>query len=715
MSTDDTDSGAEYRGPQLNTRMNATTASGGFPFSRSTLGRHGIGDRQSLRLYDAFNYPSEDALDFDTWLSYYYREGPVAGLLDKLVTETWQSGAPTVSDDDPTAGEDDSEDTDFESDVKKLFSHNSDLDLRAPILDRLVAADILATLGEYAVIVFGVKDDASVKEPLEEGAVESDGFEGLAYVEVYAEKDVDFDPVNNLDDERHGRPDVYEIENGQEVHHSRVVHVAENTLVDPYRGIPYFKPIVNLIVNIQKILGASGEGYFRGGHPFTVIQPPDSVKNFGTQGSPQVERVPGTFGDQGSELADRIGGSIERYERLVTANGKIETLAPNVSSPADHIDAQWAGVAAAKDLPQAVIKGNETGERATTEDSASLRRRVGSRRNRYAETRIYRPTLDLLAHAGVVTAPDGDGYEVEWAPLSELTEQEEADLRSTNADALATATGGQPDRAASIAEIRKEIMGWSPERGSEAPDDVAEQDAEWSPGLSASEALEAGFQGGNTGTGTGIGVGAGPAGAVAAAGDGGQTVQAGDTERANAKYSDTDVVEYDSEGHLGVVITVETSDFTFKTSESDEREIEASSDNPAYVVARETEGSDVYRESDLSPGSFDEDTPDTDELVRSNALIPSWYGDVEDPFDQQEVEAHLSGRRQNAEKNPWVGFRPGKPEGWTRKSYLQAWVSLGGSWRSCVADMTGDISRPKRWCSALKDTVIGHEYWRGRF
>jgi len=66
--------------------------------------------------------------------------------------------------------------------------------------------------------------------------------------------------------------------------------------------------------------------------------------------------------------------------------------------------------------------------------------------------------------------------------------------------------------------------------------------------------------------------------------------------------------------------------------------------------------------------------------------------------------------------DPHVGFDE-LPPGWTRKSVLQAWASVGGTWRTCFARMVR-VRGPnfaKRWCSALKDEVLRTEEWRGKF
>ena len=66
--------------------------------------------------------------------------------------------------------------------------------------------------------------------------------------------------------------------------------------------------------------------------------------------------------------------------------------------------------------------------------------------------------------------------------------------------------------------------------------------------------------------------------------------------------------------------------------------------------------------------------------------------------------------------DPGVGF-DSDPRGWDRSSYLDAWATVGGTWTSCFARMTLHFSprMAKRWCAALKDTILGTEKWRTRF
>ncbi|EMA48007.1 anti-CBASS protein Acb1 family protein [Halococcus saccharolyticus] len=523
MSSDSDDESEPqvWRGPDLpQARTNAMYGGRSGVLSRSNFDGL-LDDARSPKMWDALGYPRENQLTFNTWLTYYLRGGPVSGLLDKFVNDAWQ-GRPDIVDDEPTEGDDEDDQTDFETAVENLFDNNAPNNprrtlLREALKPRLMAADLLARLGQYSVIVVGIKDDQSVSEKLDSD--DSRDLSDLAYIELYPQNKIDFTVSKDLDDDRYGRPDSYTITDANtetsDVHHTRVIHIASNTLVDPYRSIPFYKNIINRITDMTKIYGASGEGYWRGGYQGIVMKPPEAIKEIGGT----TQRVPTEFQDGGDALATQISNYVDRFDRTIRSNGEIETLGADIASPADHMDIQWEAIAAAKDIPQSIIKGNETGERATTEDNADWRSSVAGDRDSYLEARILRPLLDLLIRAGILPEPDGETYTIEWPALSELSEQEEAEIMERKANAINTATGKNPQQDTTTAERRKQIYDWSPERGSEAPDHVEAQD-ERSPGeLDAAINLDAEAEAASEGTASPATAPSGMAGTVRANAD----------------------------------------------------------------------------------------------------------------------------------------------------------------------------------------------------
>lgn len=164
-----------------------------------------------------------------------------------------------------------------------------------------------------------------------------------------------------------------------------------------------------------------------------------------------------------------------------------------------------------------------------------------------------------------------------------------------------------------------------------------------------------------------------------------------DGVEAAMKFDAGDVVETDT-GIIGVVLDRVTHDFTWPGGQG-ETKVEASSSRPVYIVGIETGGSKIFYASELSPSSIPEEE--------------------QKDLGEAEIEAELKAANIPGVDDPEVGFQPGEPEGWTTLSYLSAYASVGGSWRSCVSEMSGDVRSPKRWCSALKDEVYGTELWRG--
>lgn len=148
-------------------------------------------------------------------------------------------------------------------------------------------------------------------------------------------------------------------------------------------------------------------------------------------------------------------------------------------------------------------------------------------------------------------------------------------------------------------------------------------------------------------------------------------------------FSEGDVVEYDGD-NLGVVIERMTDSFTVPEGDDGEREVDASSDNPAYVVARETQGFGVFEESDLSSGSV--------------------------PDSEQGDPSELAGSK-IAKDAGWDRL----PDGWTRLTLLDAWSSMGGSFSGCTRHMADESVNSDQFCASMKDTVIGSTRWRGRF
>lgn len=161
----------------------------------------------------------------------------------------------------------------------------------------------------------------------------------------------------------------------------------------------------------------------------------------------------------------------------------------------------------------------------------------------------------------------------------------------------------------------------------------------------------------------------------------------------DTQYNEGSVVEYD-DGNRGVVTAVKTENFAVPEGEDSERDVEASSDEPKYVVARETGGFGVYRGNELASDSF----PDTP-------------GSASDVAEAEPTESAM------AKDVGWNSYPPTWEDSPipNRVILLDVWSSLGASFSGCVRHMRGDISDVNEFCGATKDEVLQTTRWRNRF
>lgn len=161
------------------------------PFTdRAWLGRHLGAGQQLSTIWQAVNYPEEKQLTFEAYWLRYQRQALAKAIIDKPANATWQELPEIIASepqtDDGSGGED--EITTFEQRVTELLSGEP---LRRTPLHRFNVVDRLASLGEYAVLVFGFRDGRNLSEPVggvQEGDALFDGLNDLMYLAVFGQE-----------------------------------------------------------------------------------------------------------------------------------------------------------------------------------------------------------------------------------------------------------------------------------------------------------------------------------------------------------------------------------------------------------------------------------------------------------------------------------------------------------------------------------------------
>ena len=703
-------------GPQVNTgevrdlRTNAIEAMEmqayeGRESLASILREQGSQYNGRRQLYEALGYEKDP--QWEHYYAKYDRGGIATAIVDKPVKDCW-GDTPIIHD---KVDEDNDQSTAFEEAVENFFEGEG---IRGSPLEMLETLDRMARLGEFALLFYGFNDEAvssgdadDLKNPV---ATESlNGLDDLSYLGVYHQGRVGDENTDGifLDDDvtsqRFQRPDHYKVDLddedrvGIEIHHSRIEHVAETPTDDPLYGRPILRAVYNRLDDLEKLLGGSAEMFWRGAYPGLVITPPDGA---------QFEAGSGAYSAPGTDVNDDPVGESQASQldrewrhglkRVFALQGNVEMMTPSVADPSNHIESQFLEISAALDIPQSILMGNETGERATQEDRRMYHEYLSRRRVRHCEDHILRPVIDRLIAYGILPEPTGDGYNVEWPPLDEPTESERAKTAKTKADALNTATAGMPDTAASIEEIREEIMGWSPEIGSEVEMGEASSGAN-AGGQPLPE--DAGYLARDEDRATDDGEGGerdptddpvwgtNPSGPVI-------TNEGDDGERTNeTRYQQGDAVE--TPDGLGVIAETYQRDVSYDGTDYD-----GSNKSPLYEVV--LEGTDphfgFYKGSDLKKTTIDTgiESP-AEDLAAERMNVAGEYDD--------------DGRVRTND----IGF-DSWPDSWEKSKKparliaLDAWSSMGGTWTGCFAEIGS-----KRICSAFKDEMYGTTHWRGGF
>jgi|APHM01.1.fsa_nt_gi hypothetical protein len=173
-------------------------------------------------------------------------------------------------------------------------------------------------------------------------------------------------------------------------------------------------------------------------------------------------------------------------------------------------------------------------------------------------------------------------------------------------------------------------------------------------------------------------------------------------------YTEGDVVQYDSDQHIGVVTEVYTEDFTIG---EDDTEYEASSNSPSYVVALEEGGYDIYSASDLDQiPEEDAFKRDMSEDKMMKAMADEMGSGIDCDADLTDVAVATLDATAGWDDYPDSWEEADRP---ARVILLDAWTSMNASFDGCVREMRTSMSSPQRFCASMKDEVYGgYTGWR---
>lgn len=368
-------------------------------------------------LYESLGYPEDRELIFEYYLAKYKRNAIANAVIDRPANKTWTGPIHVLSKEESTV----------DSELNAAWEiFKSEFKIKSV----LKKTDKLANLGRFAIILFGfddVRNDTGFKIPVGGNKVK------LVYLKSFPEGSVEIKEwEQNSSNIRYGQPNIYSIKVSEpgkdgftktvEVHHSRILHVNTEDLTSSIYGTPALEPIINRLIDIEKLLGGDAEMFWRGARPgYTALSRPDY-----DMGDPEIEA---------------LEGELDKYEhdlrRFITAQGvDIKALEQQVADPLNHLDAQIQAISAQTSIPKRILIGSERGELSSAQDANEWLSLIQTRQEEFAEPFILRPFINKCMDLGLLPKVDSYNYNVVWQDVFSPSEKEKVNIGKVRADSL---------------------------------------------------------------------------------------------------------------------------------------------------------------------------------------------------------------------------------------------------------------------------------------
>lgn len=356
--------------------------------------------------YKDFGYPEQ--VTFDQLFRVYHRNGIARAGVDKTVGKTWESNPWLLE--RPRDDGDDTAETPLERDVRERFA-----DLR--VWQHLAEADRRGLVGAYGGLILRVADSKAFDQPVERvtggllGLVEViPAWEGQLTVSQW-----DMDQTS----ETYGQPAMFQFNEASvgkdrqqprsfNVHPDRVIVWSRDGTV---HGRPFLEPGYNALLDIEKIIGAGGEGFWKNAKSAPVLEV-DKEAN--------LEAMARAMGVPATEILDKMNEQVsdwqQGFDQLLMLQGmQSKTLQVTLPSPEHFFAIALQSFAASVGIPLKILVGSQTGERASTEDANEWARTTMSRRTNQTIPNIML-VINRLEQFGII--PERE-WALDWGDLTE--------------------------------------------------------------------------------------------------------------------------------------------------------------------------------------------------------------------------------------------------------------------------------------------------------
>ncbi len=354
---------------------------------------------------EVLGYPAQ--LDIDDYYGLYERNDIASKIVDAYPDATWRT-IPKL-----------------ESEIEALSEGFwSVLGDDTSMVSEIKRADKLAQMGEYSILYLGFDDNVDLAQPVE-------GVVGLNYLKAYGRKHAEIHRWDmDLNSPRFGAPTEYKVRmqvgdqyTSKLVHYSRVIHIAEKTLDNPYVGIPRLQQVYNRLHDMKKVAGGSAEAFWINAAMILAFEA-ESDANFDKDGKQEIA----------NEIDEMMDG-LRRYIRLQGVQSKV--LSATVGNPKEHFEIIISLIGGSTGIPKRIFIGSEMGELASSQDEHNWISRNQERRETYGIPIILTPLVKTFQKYGIL--PEGEFY-FDWSVEDMTSAKEKAEVAQIKSSALASYT-----------------------------------------------------------------------------------------------------------------------------------------------------------------------------------------------------------------------------------------------------------------------------------
>ncbi|NTA79955.1 DUF1073 domain-containing protein [Agrobacterium tumefaciens] len=373
--------------------------------------------------YKDFGYP--EALTFDLLHKMYCRNGIAAAAVDKTALKTWQDTPYLLEQERDGSQKGKSKETPLEKDIRLKFSSMR-------LWAKLAEADRKAMVGGYSGVILRLRDGKRFDQPVDRVG---GGLNGLYRIDpVWAGQLKVADWNTDASSETYGEPTMYEFNEANvaddnpnkrslRIHPDRVLIWSEDGTVNS-RSL--LEPGYNDLIDIEKIKGAGGEGFWKNAKSSPVLEMPADVK---------IAEMAKAMGVTVQDVADKMNEQVEDFQKgfdqmLMLQGMQAKTLGITLPSPEHFFGAALQSFAASVGAPVKILVGMQTGERASTEDANEWNQTNMARRVNITHPNIM-DFVTRMVTWGIL--PEKDWF-IDQADLTESSMTEKVDRANKMAD-----------------------------------------------------------------------------------------------------------------------------------------------------------------------------------------------------------------------------------------------------------------------------------------